>query len=44
MIYSNTAAKDVEVSGVVFLYQIFEQMTRLKDKIERESSVPSKYH
>jgi hypothetical protein len=33
MVYSNNAAKEVEVSGVVFLYQIFDQMTRLKDKI-----------
>jgi hypothetical protein len=42
MIYSNSA-KEAEVLGVVFLYQIFDQMTRLKERIERESSAHSKY-
>lgn len=33
MVYSNSGAKDVEVVGVVYLYQIFEQLTRLKSRI-----------
>lgn len=33
MVYSNTAGKDVEVVGVIYLYQIFEQLTRLKSRI-----------
>lgn len=43
MVLSGSGAKDVEVSGVVFLYQIFDTMTKLKTQIERESQAPSRY-
>lgn len=35
MIVSGSMSKDVEVIGVIFLYQIFDQMTKLKTQIER---------
>ena len=43
MVLSGTGAKDVEVSGIVFLYQIFDTMTKLKTQIERDSQAPSRY-
>jgi hypothetical protein len=37
MILSGTNAKEVEVIGVVFLYQLFGEMATFKTRIERES-------
>lgn len=37
MVLSGNNAKEVEVIGVVFLYQLFGEMAKFKKIIERES-------
>lgn len=40
MVYSSAEGKGtVDVIGVVFLYQIFNNMAELKEKIQRQSSI-----